>query len=60
MDAAQALNNLIAALSGDSLTETGVYIGSRRQHQIVLESCEVLKAFVAEHTAPPEPTNRDS
>ena len=44
----QALSNLMAAITGEDVLKTGLYVGTLKQHTILQESIEVLQSFIME------------
>lgn len=44
----QALANLMAALTGDNVLQSGLFIGTYRQHSVLQDSVEVLAQLIPE------------
>ena len=44
----QALSNLMAALTGDDVLQSGLFIGTYRQHSVLQDSVTVLTQLLAE------------
>jgi hypothetical protein len=41
-----ALQNIVAAITGEDTLQTGLYLGSYKQHTVLQESFEVLTKLV--------------
>lgn len=44
----EALSNLAAAVTGDDILKSGLYVGSFKQHTVLQDSIEVLSKLVSE------------
>ena len=48
----EALSNLMAAITGDDVLKTGLYVGTLKQHGILQDSVGVLSNFIRENEKP--------